>query len=286
VLHSGSNTLNLDVPVMSGVTIETFWVDGLKIRSRLGGSSMGNEASFSVDASPSNVSYQIQLNSPTGLAIYNVTNPLSPIRLTDLRIAGSSVTFGDAASTTAQSYAEVNANGIHIPAQIRALKPLVTAASTGADYIIIAPEGYDTVLQPLVKLRTDQNLKVVIEHLQPIYDQFNEGRLDPIAIRNYLKYTYTNSTIKPTYVLLVGDGTIDPKMYRPTDFLTILPPILMDVDPYTTDSASDNHFVNLDDDIDNLPNMIIGRLPAISTAEAKIMVDKIVNYETQQAPGW
>ena len=287
ILRPGKNILTLDVPVMSGVLIDSFWLDGFNIHYQLGNSSMGNEASFSGEASSPN-SYQIQLDSIAGLAVYNVTDPFKPVRLTGemTAVKPNTVTFGDAASPTAQSYQVVNLNGIHNPVNIRELKSLATTGTSGANYIMIAPEGYDQVLKPLVDLRTAQNYSVLIEHLQPIYDQFNEGRLDPAAIRAFLKNAYTTWSIKPAYVLLVGDGTIDPKMYRSTDFTTILPPMLMDVDPYTTDSASDNRFVTLSDDPKQiLPDMLIGRLPANSIAEAQVMVNKIVNYETHPAAG-
>ena len=45
------------------------------------------------------------------------------------------------------------------------------------------------------------------------------------------------------------------------------------------ETASDNWFVGLDGEKDFLADMFIGRLPARTTTEAKIMVDKILNYE-------
>lgn len=288
-LLSGGNSLNLVVPAMSGVTIDSFWMDAFNIHYRLGGATNGSEVTFSGDVSAgSGVSYSFGLDASSGVTVYNITNPLQPIHLVaTTQNSNTRVTFGDLTSPSAQSYIVASDAGIHAPTLIRALKPLSTSATSGANYVILAPEGYDAVLQPLVNLRASQHYHVAVEHLQPIYDQFNEGRLDPLAIRSYLQYTYTHWDPKPAYVLLVGDGNIDPKKYRSTDFDTILPAFFVaDIDPYTTDSATDNRYVTLSGNPNQvLPDMMIGRLPANSTAEAQAMVDKIVASEVSPTPG-
>ncbi|MCA9956880.1 MAG: hypothetical protein KC434_19250, partial [Anaerolineales bacterium] len=84
----------------------------------------------------------------------------------------------------------------------------------------------------------------------------------------------------PTYVLLVGDGTTDPKQYRDDSQKTWLPPYLANADPWVGEVAADNRYVTVDGD-DFLPDMIIGRLPVNSLAEAQTVVTKIVEYETK-----
>jgi hypothetical protein len=56
------------------------------------------------------------------------------------------------------------------------------------------------------------------------------------------------------------------------------------VDPWAGETAADNRYVTLEGE-DNLPDMLIGRLPVNSPAEAQAVVDKIVGYEQQPAPG-
>jgi hypothetical protein len=52
------------------------------------------------------------------------------------------------------------------------------------------------------------------------------------------------------------------------------------VDPYAGEAASDNRFVSFNDASGNtLPNMMIGRLPANSTAEIDTMVNRTIAYE-------
>jgi hypothetical protein len=87
-------------------------------------------------------------------------------------------------------------------------------------------------------------------------------------------------------VLLVGDGTLDPKRYRSNSTLSILPPYLEDVDPWAGETAADNRYVTVDG-ADSLPDLLVGRLPANTAAEVQAMVSKIVDYErAAYSSGW
>jgi hypothetical protein len=136
----------------------------------------------------------------------------------------------------------------------------------------------------LISLRQSQGLKVVIEDIQAIYDSFGDGRPEPEAVHAYLSHAYANWNLPPTYVLLVGDGTSDPKGYLDSSSATFIPPYLADVDPWAGETASDNRFVTLVGG-DNLPDMLIGRLPVNSLTEAQTVVEKIVQYETNPTEG-
>lgn len=63
-----------------------------------------------------------------------------------------------------------------------------------------------------------------------------------------------------------------------------MPPFLADVDPWAGETASDNRYVALEGE-DNLPDLLIGRLPVNTLAETQTVVEKIVGYESQAAPG-
>jgi hypothetical protein len=55
------------------------------------------------------------------------------------------------------------------------------------------------------------------------------------------------------------------------------------VDPWAGETASDNRYVTLDGD-DNLPDLLIGRLPANSLNETETILSKIVGYERTLLP--
>ena len=132
--------------------------------------------------------------------------------------------------------------------------------------------------------------------MQDVYDEFNDGLMDPQAIHDFLAYAYANwKTPAPAFALLVGDGTFDPKGncaapqvcpdgYSTPANSTFIPPYLRMVDPWIGETASDNRLVAFNVG-NSLPSLAIGRLPANSPAEVDAMVTKIVSYEQSPAVG-
>src|SRR3972149_7533019 len=83
-----------------------------------------------------------------------------------------------------------------------------------ATYIIITHEDFYDAIKFLADYRSGQEgggYKVVIVKVNDIYDEFGYGIETPQAIRDFLKYAYENWPVRPGYVLLVGDATVDYK---------------------------------------------------------------------------
>ena len=81
-----------------------------------------------------------------------------------------------------------------------------------ADYIVISHTNFFDSIQPLVKYRESQGMKVKIVDIDIIYDQFSHGLFNPNAIQKFLRYAYVNwRKPAPTFVLLVGDAHYDYK---------------------------------------------------------------------------
>ena len=164
-----------------------------------------------------------------------------------------------------------------------------------ADYIIITHSDFIAAIQPLAAFRRSQGLSVMIVDIEEVYDQFNHGIFNPIAIQKFLRHTYTHwHSPKPTYVLLVGDAHYDYKgaivkryreaLNRDYDLHPIYVPTFHGWAPASGETAIDHHFVTVSGD-DSLPDMFIGRLPVQSLHELGDMVKKIINYETKRQPG-
>jgi hypothetical protein len=284
VLEDGDNTLSLTLPGIEGVSVEGVWLDAYSIRYARKDTPVGETISFTSEESAH--AYTLGLNSTDGMRAYAVSNPDQPLRLTDVQIsAPNNISLGDPAGSGANHYWVTSESGILTPSRMRLVTPLQGEyAVTGADYLVISPLEFIPALADLVALREEQGLIVAIQDVQAIYDTHGDGRPEPSAITAYLSSAYHNWERRPTYVLLVGDGTSDPKRYVDASTQTFIPPYLEDVDPWAGETAADNRYVTLDGN-DALPDMLIGRLPANSLAEARTMVAKIVEYEQQPEPG-
>ena len=171
----------------------------------------------------------------------------------------------------------------------------VSNPANQADYIIIAHSDFIDAIQPLAAFRRSQGLSVMIVDVEAVYDQFNHGIFNPIAIQKFLRHTYNHwRAPKPTYVLLVGDAHYDYKgaivqLYRDAlnrdyDLYPIYVPTFHGWAPASGETAMDHRFVTVSGD-DPLPDMFIGRLPVQSPHELGDMVKKIINYEAKRQPG-
>jgi hypothetical protein len=178
-----------------------------------------------------------------------------------------------------------------------AAPPHLHAPANGADYILIAPESLLPAAAPLAAQRRAQGLRVALIDVQAIYDEFGSGQVDAEAIRRFLAYTYAAwQRPAPAYVLLLGDGTFDPRgRCAPSAACpglvtlpgsTLIPPYLVGVDPWLGETAADSRLAAIDPS-SPLPFFAIGRLPANTPAEAQLMVQKLLAYENAPpvAPG-
>ena len=164
-----------------------------------------------------------------------------------------------------------------------------------ADYIIISHSNFINSIQPLATFRRSQGLAVKVVDIEEVYDQFNHGIFNPLAIQKFLRHAYIHwRTPKPTYVLLVGDAHYDYKsatvqLYREVlnrdyDLHPIYVPTFHGWAPASGETAMDHHFVTVSGD-DPLPDMFIGRLPVQSPHELDATVKKIIDYEAKHQPG-
>jgi len=291
VLKSGSNTLTLTLPGIPGVSVEGAWLDAFAIHYARSSVAAGDSLRFGGLESPPHYqrAYTVAFASSGPYYAYDVTDPLNARRLTDLEEYGNQVTVGDPASGNPRRYFLAAESGILRPAQVRtARNPFgltgTGAEPAGADYLIVTHPAFAAALEPLVNLRQSQGLSTAVVDVEGIYDVWGDGRPDPEAIRAFIADVYAHWQPRPSYLLLVGDGSFDPRRYRPDSPPTFVPPYLADVDPWAGETAADNRYVCVDGD-DALPDLLLGRLPVQTVEETRTVVDKIVRYETEPFPG-
>ena len=281
VLRDGANALSLR-PVLT----ESAWLDAFAVCYARGLGPAGSATTF--EGSPSAAAYTVTLAASGPYRACDVTDPLRPIRLTGFRVDGQRITLGDPSGGGPRRYHVAAEGAIRAPDRVRAQEDLwgfrAAGGAIGADYLIITHPAFADAMGPLADLRRSRGLTVTVVNVLGIYDTYGDGRPDPEAIRRFIADAYANWSPRPVYVLLVGDGSFDPKRYRAESPPTYIPPYLLEVGPAGGETAADNRYVCVDGD-DNLPDLLLGRLPVRSADEARAIVQKIVDYETRPLPG-
>lgn len=129
--------------------------------------------------------------------------------------------------------------------------------------------GRDSIIEPL---------KSMVVDIADIYDEFAWGVLDPVAIRDFLKYAGENYHPGVRYCCLIGDATYKYKNINPGQNSKNLVPTFS-----YREIATDDFFTWNDNTLS--PMIAIGRFCVNTVEEARTVVDKTIEYERNPEMG-
>jgi hypothetical protein len=184
-----------------------------------------------------------------------------------------------------------------------------TLYASGVDeyaMVIIAPAQFSEELAPLIAHKNSHGVLTFLQTVEDIYAVY-PGDDQMEQIKYFIKDAYDTSQVR--YVLLIGD--IDHVPIRTTALTweyfgtDTVPDVLTDLyyaDLYNSNGSfaswdtnhdgvySEIHMIMDDrpynetleivDDVEGIPEVMIGRLPCSSLRDVKNVVDKIITYET------
>lgn len=281
-LVNGQNRITIECPLDNGITVDRLLVNWFQLDIPRTFQAEADLLRFQGQPA-GDWTYQLDGFTSAELQVFDVEDPANPIQITGAQTqqgeTGFSVRF-QAASETPRRYLALTSSQFLLPDQIEQPAPAgLKATANGADYLLITHSSFAESIQPLADWRASRGLRVKLVTVQQIYNEFNYGISDPEAIRNFLAYAYHFwQPPAPQYVLLVGDGHYDPRNYKGTDEPVYVPAYLQNTDYYLKETAADNRYVTVSGD-DHLPDMMIGRLPVRTPAEASALAAKIIQYE-------
>lgn len=179
-------------------------------------------------------------------------------------------------------------------------------ATDSYDMVIIAPETFSESIQPLITHKNNHGIQTFLKTTEEIYSE-HSGRDSAEQIKYFIKNALEMNNI--SYVLLIGDINKVPirKSALYWDYFgdIVVPDVLTDL--YYSDIYNDNgsfatwdtnndgqyseiHMImnyqpynetfEIIDDIDGIPDVMIGRLPCTQINDVKNVVNKIITYET------
>ena len=287
VLKSGGNVISVALPLDLGTPYDYVYVDRFDLQYRRPYTMTAGDVAFGSPGGGRRL-YRLTGLSTADVTPLDITDPEQPKRIIGATVAGGptyTLTFA-AIGTPDSRYLLDSPAGRRAPAGILRDAPSdLRSATNGTDYIIITHGDFYTSVLPLRDYRTAQGMRVQVVRLQDVYDEFNYGLPDAQAMHDFLAYTYDHwPPPAPAFVLLVGDGTLDPKDYLHSGVPNFIPPYLAAADPWINETAADNRYVDVHG-TDNLPDMALGRFPANSVAEVTAMVSKTLGYEQHPPPG-
>lgn len=274
-LHDGDNSITLTHAGGTGVS----FVDSLTVRYDRVSIAANNRADLLLGQKQGRTPLRIEGFSNNRVRVFDVTSPLRPVELQTRAVASANgwavdarpvyQLMGSLGRRPYRLFATTDDRVLHPEIVINA--PSSLAGADGADMVILANAALIPELDPLVELRESQRLRVKLIDIQDVYDEFSAGMKSPDAIRDFLAHASQSWRPSPRFVLLVGDGSYDPKDYLGLTS-DLVPTKLVFVRGFET--ASDTWFLPTD----TRDQIAIGRLPVSTTEQTRAVVQKLVSY--------
>ncbi len=131
----------------------------------------------------------------------------------------------------------------------------------------------------------NSNLSVGISEVNDIYNEYNAGTMDITAIRDFIAQAMINWDVKPTYVVLWGDGHYDFREILTTQ-TNFVPPHLSEDEFKDFDAVkticTDDFYARVVGN-DKALDVAIGRITINSEQEGNGIVEKIKHYENNSS---
>ena len=284
LLVNGSNTVVLKPINLSGLPDYnyTVWLDWLSLTYPYNATFLSNGVFYNPTAGLWR--YQITNVPHSSPWILNVATPTAPKLLINATATGAgpyTISWQQVSAAT-DRFLVVPPSEVRQPAAIAVFTPSTLLDTTQqVDYLMVVHPSLLAAVQLLVDMHTAQGLSVRVVTPQEIYDAFSDGSVSADAIRSYFSYAYSNyQAPAPTYVLLVGDGSVNFRSY-PLSGVTLranlIPSYFAGFDSFGGTTFSDNALVRVQGN-DLLGEMVISRLPVNDANEATVVVNKITAY--------
>ena len=221
-------------------------------------------------------------NSNNATQVWDITNPYEPQKIVG-QLNNNQFSFN---SNTSQLkyFIAFNGNQYHTVKPIGIIPNQNLIGSSDVDLIIISHPNFKSEAERLAKHRKENNgLTSVVVTPEQVYNEFSSGKLDPTAIRNYMRAVYLKTNrAYPKYLLLIGRPSYD---YRGIiDGTELFVPNYQGEGSFNDGglTANDDYFALLDENegenCEGLLDIGVGRFPVTTLNQTKICVDKSISY--------
>jgi len=248
------------------------------------------------------VQFDVSTFSSSDVKVFDITSHNNVQMIQPIVASASDVRFQmNEFTRPLSSYIVTGPNGYKTPTSIsqKVANQNLHGISDGADFIIITDQAFVSAAARLQAERQSGGagnpnyLKTDIVTCDQIYNEFSGGLLDPVAIRDFIRFAMLNWQRMPSYVMLLGKGVFDYKNHLGLPSTTnwvpayeLSTPDINQVDTYTTD----DFFVHVISPLGNSggfpPDLAIGRVPCSSLQDANGYLDKVVCYENAESNGY
>jgi len=268
------------------------WLDYLCVNSRQLLTYHGNQLIFRDSKSIETdrvTQFDVQ-NVSSNVYIWDVSNINFPKRIV-YDLSSGTATFNLATDTLRHFVAFEADNALSVSLVGEVPNQNLHGLSQTDMVIVTHPSLWDQASELADIHRTNDGLTVHLVSTDQVYNEFSSGNRDVSAIRNFMRMFYKRSSGTsdiPRYLLLFGDGSYDNISDKKSN--TNLIPTYQSSESINKSSSfvTDDFFGLLDDDEGEAIGLLdigIGRFPVTTTEQAKVIINKIKQYNSQSSVG-
>ena len=282
--------VNVEITLNHSSSAAEMWLNYISVQARCELRFDGGQMAFRDQRTIGQGIADYQLDANNNVTIWDVTEP-NNVRIQEYSGSNSLVFAVDAADL--HEFVAFDASQFYVPLNRG------TVANQNLHGMVTPPDAVYVVHSSMRAeadrladhRRAHDNLDVDVINVEDIYNEFSSGSPDVTAIRDFCRMLYQRETAthKFTHVCLFGIGSFDYKSIgegranQPSQNLVPLYQTPQSLHPTST-YTSDDFFALLDPNEDmfnfGLLDIAVGRIPVANVEEARIVVDKIIRYET------
>lgn len=215
--------------------------------------------------------------SSANIRVFDLTDESSPVLLSNLATQNDggthSIFIPQYRSRVMQA---VEDSGLLQPASI-VNKPAsdLTNTANGADLVVVAHKSMLAQAETWANYRRGQGFTAKVVDVENIYDEFNFGIKDHTKITAFLNYAKTSWATPPSYVLIIGDASYDPRNFEGNGDFDFVPSKI--VNTIYTETPSDDALVDFNGD--GYADIPVGRIVARTGAQVITQLNRVISYE-------
>lgn len=155
------------------------------------------------------------------------------------------------------------------------------AAANNAQLLIVTHKDFTAQANAWAAMRGGQGILSKVVQIEDVFDEFNFGASDSLALRSFFLYAKDNWQTPPQYILLIGDASYDYRNYEGRGYNNYIPTKM--VDTIYMETGSDETLADFNND--GLAEISIGRIPARQASMVTQVMNKVISFE-QSLPNW
>ena len=291
-------------PQVTSTAFGVPFLDRVRVAYTANYAAVGNRARVTSGGASGATRFTIPGFTATSVRAFDITDPKQPATfdLTGALSAGTLQLTDDVPAAATRVYLVLADAGLGTPTieadaaardDLRLLEELATAPSGTYDALVVVADvlADEPMLAQWRAFREAQGHRLRFVRTSDLYDAFRGGLVHHEAIHRACRLAFANWGI--SYVTLIGDGSEDGARLMPQSGPNLVPSRMRYFYVAGSSDGVGNYRNDLNDKYyaqvagpagDIYPDLLIGRIPAGTTAELRAVLDKTMRYETPQ-PG-